>query len=44
MGAMFFNGAIFQNNDPVHTLNGRQAVGDDNGGPAFHEFPEGVLN
>ena len=35
MGSGFGNPAFFKNNNHIAVLNGVQAVGDDNGGPAF---------
>ena len=44
MGACFPNLAVMHDDDSVGVLNGREAVGDDDGGPALHEFADGVLD
>ncbi len=44
MGADFEDFAFFEHEDFVCFLDGGEAVGDDDGGAAFHEFGEGALD
>lgn len=44
MGAFFNQLALVQDQNSVGTLDGRQSVGDDEGGPAFHEVLERFLH
>lgn len=44
MGSLFDDLAFVENEDPVHTREGRKAVGDHESGAPLHEFLEAILD
>jgi hypothetical protein len=44
VGSHFFKVAFVKHEDPVHVLDCRKAVGDDNGSAVFHHYFKSILD